>query len=68
MRDQKTNILTLFSFDGIKIQKMLFGIIKNAFQKNKNRISINEVDIKRIVLTDKKSDMVKNHSNTLLDI
>ena len=47
---------------------MLFGIIKNAFQKNKNRISINEVDIKRIVLTDKKSDMVKNHSNTLLGI
>ena len=68
MRDQKTNILTLFSFDGIKIHKTVLGIIKNAFQKNKNRISINEVDIKRIVLTDKKSDMVKNHSNTLLDI
>ena len=68
MRDQKTNILTLFSFDGIKIQKTVLGIIKNAFQKNKNRISINEVDIKRIVLTDKKSDMVKNRSNTLLDI
>ena len=68
MRDQKTNILTLFSFDGIKIHKTVLGIIKNAFQKNKNRISINEVDIKRIVLTDKKSDMVKNRSNTLLDI
>ena len=60
--------MTLFSFDGIKIHKTVLGIIKNAFQKNKNRISINEVDIKRIVLTDKKSDMVKNHSNTLLDI
>ena len=47
---------------------MVFGIIKNAFEKNKNPISINEVDIKRIVLTDKKSDMVKNHSNTLLDM
>ena len=68
MRDQKTNILTLFSFDGIKIHKTVLGIIKNAFQKNKNRISINEVDIKRIVLTDKKSDMVKNYSNTLLGI
>ena len=60
--------MTLFSFNGIKIHKTVLGIIKNAFQKNKNRISINEVDIKRIVLTDKKSDMVKNHSNTLLDI
>ena len=31
------------------------GIIKNAFHKNENPTNINEVDIKRIVLFDKKS-------------
>ena len=31
------------------------GIIKNAFKKNKKPININEVDVKKIVLSDKKS-------------
>ena len=40
-------------------QKALYfgenGIIKNDFHKNKRPININEVDIKRIVLSNKKS-------------
>ena len=32
------------------------GIIKSAFHKNKNPININEVDIKRITLSEKKSN------------
>ena len=31
------------------------GIIKSVFHKNKNPININELDIKRIALSDKKS-------------
>ena len=31
------------------------GIIKSAFHKNKNPININELDIKRIALSDTKS-------------
>ena len=31
------------------------SIIKSAFHKNKKPININEVDIKRIALSDKKS-------------
>ena len=30
------------------------GIIKSAFHKNKNPININEVDIERVALSDKK--------------
>ena len=30
------------------------GIIKSAFHKNKKPVNINEVDIKRIALSDKK--------------
>ena len=44
------------------------GIIKNAFYKNKKYININEIDIKRIVLSDKKSYDNKDVLNTLLDI
>ena len=42
------------------------GIIKSAFHKNKNPININEVDIKRITLSEK-NQMVKIHLSTLLD-
>ena len=41
-------------------------IIKSAFNKNKNPININEVDIKRIKLSEK-NQMVKIHLSTLLD-
>ena len=49
-----------FSFDSIKMEQeaIHFGensIIKSAFHKNKKPIDINEVDIKRIALSDKKS-------------
>ena len=43
------------------------SIIKSAFHKNKKPININEVDIKRIALSNKKS-YVKIHLSTLLDI
>ena len=49
-----------FSFHSIKMEQVAvhFGensIIKRAFHKNKKPININEVDIKRIALSDKKS-------------
>ena len=53
-------------------QKALYfgenGIIKNAFHKNKKLININEVDIKKIVLSDKDLMAIKIYLNTLLDI
>ena len=53
-------------------QKALYfgenGIIENAFHKNKKLININEVDIKKIVLSDKDLMAIKIYLNTLLDI
>ena len=53
-------------------QKALYfgenGIIKNAFHKNKKLININEVDIKKIVLSDKDLMAIKIYLNTLLHI
>ena len=56
----KIKILTFVLFIVYKIEQeaLYFGendIIKNAFHKNKRPRNINEVDIKRIVLSDKKS-------------
>ena len=56
----KERILTFFSFHSIKMEQeaVHFGensIIKSAFHKNKKPININEVDVKRIALSDKKS-------------
>ena len=44
------------------------SIIKSAFHKNKKPININEIDIERIVLSDKKNHTIKIRLNTLLDI
>ena len=43
------------------------SIIKRAFHKNKKPININEVDIKRIALSNKKS-YVKTYLSTLLNM
>ena len=56
----KERILTFFSFHSIKMEQeaVHFGensIIKSAFHKNKKPININEVDIKRIASSDKRS-------------
>ena len=43
------------------------GIIENALHKNKKLININELDIKRIVLSGKNHMVIKIHLNTLFD-
>ena len=47
---------------------LFFTWYKNAFRKNKRPISIDEVDIKRIVLSKKIYLVNKVHLNILLDI
>ena len=54
--------MDFFSFHGVKMEQEVvdFGqnsIIKRAFRKNKKPININEVHIKRIALSDKKSNV-----------
>ena len=44
------------------------SIIKSAFNKNKRPLNINEVDIKRIKLSDKKSYGKDSFRYSLLDI
>ena len=59
-REAKKSTKNLFSLHGIKMeQKVLFSdkkcINKNAFHKNKKRISIDKIEIRRIVLSEKES-------------
>ena len=44
------------------------SVIKSAFHKNKRPLNINEVDIKRIKLSDKKSCGKDSFRYSLLDI
>ena len=44
------------------------GITKNPFHKNKKPVNVNEVDIKRITLSNKKSYGNEDLFKTLLDL